>query len=113
MRAVLILLLPLWLLASGVRMHEAPTLMDWDRAVAYCHQLDAHVPTIKDLKNAYYGGIKSRHGQHAYLLDDYWSSDLFDMSGAYVFDFSTGLHRVEWRGNTYRVMCIQADSLNY
>lgn len=112
LKAVLLLALPLFLSAQSdvIRLHEAETKMGWDQAVAYCRSLDAHVPDLKTMKDTYYRGYRGERGERPYEMDTYWSADQFDIDGAYAFDFSNGLHRVEWKGNRYRVMCIQIDS---
>ncbi|MGE4295828.1 MAG: hypothetical protein AB7E49_09020 [Campylobacterales bacterium] len=93
-----------------LRLHEAAEKMDWDRAVAYCRGLDAHIPELKTMKNAYYKSYRGSGGERPYVEDVYWTADQFDIDGAYAFDFSTGLHNVEFKGNRFRVMCIQVHS---
>lgn len=95
-----------------LRLHEAAQKMDWDRAVEYCRGLDAHVPELKTMKNAYYKSYRGTGGERPYVADTYWTSDQFDIDGAYAFDFSNGLHQVEFKGNRYRVMCIQVNTAN-
>lgn len=90
-----------------MRLHEANQRMDWENAVEYCRSLDAHVPTLDTLKTAFEKSYRGSGGEKPYQEDSYWSADQFDIDGGYLFDFSTGLHRVEYKGNRYRVMCIQ------
>jgi hypothetical protein len=112
LKALFLLALPLFLNAQSdvIRLHEAEIKMAWDQAVQYCRSLDAHVPDLKTMKNTYYRGYRGERGERPYEMDTYWSADQFDIDGAYAFDFTSGLHRVEWKGNRYRVMCIQVDS---
>ena len=112
----------LWIAAFGMaaslsaassevlRLHEASVKMDWVRAVEYCRSLDAHIPELKTMKDAYYKSYRGRGGERPYVEDIYWTADQFDIDGAYAFDFSNGLHQVEFKGSRFRVMCIQIDS---
>lgn len=93
--------------SNVMRLHEASYKMDWEMAVEYCRSLDAHVPTLNTLKAAYERSYRGSGGEKPYKDDSYWSADQFDIDGGYVFDFSAGLHRVEYKGKLFRVMCIQ------
>lgn len=112
---LLLLLATLMFGANGevMRLHEADYKMDWERAVEYCRSLDAYLPTLNMLKLAYKKDYRGDGGERPYRADSYWSADQFDIEGGYLFDFASGLHRVEYKGNRYRVMCIQIDNPNW
>jgi hypothetical protein len=95
--------------ANSMRLHDSALKMDWDRATEYCRALSAYVPPLNAMEAAFRESYLSSSGKSPYQRDTYWTSDQADTDGAYVYDFSSGLHAVEFKASPFRVMCIQAE----
>ncbi|MDR3162508.1 MAG: hypothetical protein LBT81_01425 [Helicobacteraceae bacterium] len=109
MRRVSIVCLLFAVLLPGAEMnlHNASSRMDWERAVEYCRSLDAHVPDLNTMERAFKDRYVSLSGVSPYAMDIYWTTDEFDLEGAYAYDFENGLHIVDFKNTRHRVMCIQ------
>ncbi|GHS84955.1 hypothetical protein FACS1894103_6160 [Campylobacterota bacterium] len=94
---------------ASMSLHDSGQRMAWEQAVEYCRSLDAYLPTLNAMEAAYVRSFRSVAGKTPYAAETYWSADQDDIEGAYAYDFSRGLHSVDFKGARYRVMCIQSD----
>jgi hypothetical protein len=110
LKSTLLLTLSSFCFADVIWIEEADTRMNWSKAMQYCKDKDAILPSKKIFQEIWYKNNKASDVEGFDLSVSYWTSDEVkgnEKLAAYPFYFGQGRDTWYYKADRYGVRCVK------